>query len=238
MSYVFPQCLFELQDPTYRLFQIKLMPGVDPNRVIGVRTPQLRALAKDIVREGQADDFLDSLPHRYYDENNLHGFVLSAERDYDRCIKRLEAFLPEVDNWATCDLLAPRAFKVAANRPRLLLDIRRWMSSQQPYIIRFGIEMLMSHFLDDAFHPDYLDWVADISRRELSASADSPYHHYYVRMMVAWYFATALAKQYDAALPYLEQRQLSPWTHRKSIQKAIESYRISEEQKAYLRGLR
>lgn len=232
------QQLFDLQDLGYREFQIKLMPGIDPERVIGVRTPLLRSLAKQIAKSANCESFLDALPHAYYDENNLHGFVLSEIKDYDQCIARLDAFLPEVDNWATCDLLSPKAFKQKKNHERLLCDIRRWMDSDRPYIIRFGIEMLMSHFLDDAFQPEYLQWVVAISQKELLSDSDSLYSHYYIRMMIAWYFATALAKQYEATLPYIEQRSLAPWTHNKAIQKAIESYRITPEQKEYLRTLK
>lgn len=232
------QQLFDLQDKGYRDFQIKLTPGIDPESVIGVRTPQLRALAKQIAKSEERDAFLDALPHPYYDENNLHGFVLSELKDYDETIARLDAFLPYVDNWATCDLLSPKAFKQKKNHERLLLDIQRWMASDRPYTIRFGIEMLMSFFLDDEFRPEYLEWVALISQKELQPELHELYSHYYIRMMIAWYFATALAKQYEATVPFIEQNKLATWTHNKSIQKAIESYRITDGQKAYLRSLK
>lgn len=221
--------LFALQDLTYREFQSKLMPTVDQERVIGVRTPALRKFAKELARQWQAAPkealaagFMDSLPHTYYEENNLHGFLIESMREFDSAIAALDAFLPYVDNWATCDLMRPKVF--LKQRDRLLPHIRRWMASTHPYTIRFGIEMLMVHFLDDAFRPEYLDWVADLRSDE-----------YYVNMMIAWFFATALAKQYDAALPYLEKNRLAVWTHNKTIQKAVESDRISTEQKSYLR---
>lgn len=219
--------LFDLQDVSYKEFQCKLIPGISTDKVIGVRTPALRALAKELVKNEHIQDFLDILPHDYYDEYNLHGFILSLQKDYNRVIHLLDRFLPYVDNWATCDLLSPAVFKKQKNHAALLLDIQRWMSSDEPFIIRFGIEMLMSHFLDEDFKEEYLAWVAAI---------DHP--HYYVRMMVAWYFATALAKQYTSTLPYIERKQLQDWTHNKTIQKAIESFRITPEQKCYLRTLK
>ena len=217
------QELFALQDPAYRAFHSKLMPTVDPECIIGVRTPQLRKFAKAFAKTDAAAGFLRELPHRYYEENNLHGFLIESMREFDSAIAALDAFLPYVDNWATCDLMRPKVF--LKQRDRLLPHIRRWMASTHPYTIRFGIEMLMVHFLDDAFRPEYLDWVADLRSDE-----------YYVNMMIAWFFATALAKQYDAALPYLEKNRLAVWTHNKTIQKAVESDRISTEQKSYLRA--
>lgn len=217
--------LFELQDLKYRDFQAKLTPGVSIDSMIGVRTPALRKLAKEIYKSGGYDAFLDKLPHDYYDERNLHGFILSEIKDYDEVIRRVDEFLPYVDNWATCDLMSPKVFK--KNKDRLATDIRRWMDSDEPFTIRFGEEMLMSHFLDEDFREEYLDWVADI-RSE----------HYYVNMMSAWFVATALAKQYEATLPYIENHRLDDWTHNKAIQKAVESYRITDEQKAYLKSLK
>lgn len=217
--------LFAMQDLKYRDFQCKLMPTVDPDTVIGVRTPELRKLAHVFSREPEAADFLQNLPHKYYEENNLHGFLIEGMKDYGQVISALDAFLPYVDNWATCDLMRPKIFR--KHLPELREQIKRWMASDHVYTIRFGIEMLMTFFLDDQFQPEYLDWVADVRSEE-----------YYVNMMIAWYFATALAKQYDAALPYLQEHRLEPWTHNKTIQKAIESYRITDEQKAYLRSLR
>ena len=219
------QRLFALQDLKYRDFQAKLMPTVDKNTIIGVRTPELRKLAKEFARREDVGAFLDELPHTYYDENNLHGFLLCEEKDFDRVITRLEDFLPYIDNWATCDLLSPKVFK--KHKAELLPHIRRWLASSKVYTVRFGIEMLMSHYLDEGFVPEYLDAVAAVHSEE-----------YYVNMMIAWYFATALTKQYDAALPYLVEQRLAPWTHNKTIQKAIESYRITDERKAYLRSLK
>ena len=217
--------LFRLRDPGYREFQAKLLPTVDPERIIGVRTPALRALAKTLARQGDVSDFLEALPHDYFDENQLHAFLLSEIRDFPAYLAGVERFLPFVDNWATCDQLSPKVFK--KHRPELLPPIRRWIESGETYTVRFGLGMLMEHFLDGDFDPACL---------ELAASARS--EEYYVRMMVAWYFATALAKQWKAALPYLEGRRLEDWTHNKTIQKAQESYRIRPDQKAYLRTLR
>ena len=217
--------LFALQDLNYRQFQAKLMPTVDPEQIIGVRMPALRKLAKELKGTAEAEAFLAALPHRYYDENNLHGLLLCARSGYEETVAGLDIFLPHVDNWATCDLLSPRAFR--SHPPQLPEQIRRWLDSGDTYTVRFGLEMLMSFYLDECFRPEYLDWAAEVKSEE-----------YYVRMMVAWYFATALAKQYDAALPYLTSRRLEQWTHNKTIQKAVESYRITPEQKDALRALR
>ena len=217
--------LFALQDLNYRQFQAKLMPTVDPEQIIGVRMPALRKLAKELKGTAEAEAFLAALPHRYYDENNLHGLLLCARSGYEETVAGLEDFLPHVDNWATCDLLSPRAFRT--HPPQLPGQLRRWLDSGDTYTVRFGLEMLMSFYLDECFRPEYLDWAAEVKSEE-----------YYVRMMVAWYFATALAKQYDAALPYLTSRRLEQWTHNKTIQKAVESYRITPEQKDALRALR
>ena len=217
--------LFALQDLKYKEFQCKLMPTVDPEAVIGVRTPALRRLARELEGTEEAAAFLQSLPHRYYDENNLHGFLLSLVKDCEETVAGLEAFLPYVDNWATCDLISPKAFRRHPNQ--LPEQARRWMASQHTYTVRFGIGVLLEFYLDGAFQTEYLDWAADLRSGE-----------YYVNMMIAWYFATALAKQYDAALPYLLNRRLDSWTHNRAIQKALESRRVPEEQKAYLRGLK
>ncbi len=217
--------LFALQDLKYKEFQCKLMPTVDPEAVIGVRTPALRQLARELEGTEEAAAFLQSLPHRYYDENNLHGFLLSLVKDCEETVAGLEAFLPYVDNWATCDLISPKAFRRHPNQ--LPEQARRWMASQHTYTVRFGIGVLLEFYLDGAFQTEYLDWAADLRSGE-----------YYVNMMIAWYFATALAKQYDAALPYLLNRRLDSWTHNRAIQKALESRRVPEEQKAYLRGLK
>ncbi|QAT50792.1 DNA alkylation repair protein [Caproiciproducens sp. NJN-50] len=217
--------LFALQDLKYKNFQCKLMPTVAPERVIGVRTPELRKLAKELFKEPETAEFLKMLPHQYYDENNLHGFLVEQIGDYSAAVAAIDDFLPYVDNWATCDLMNPRVFK--KHRRELLREIRRWMASDRTYTIRFGIGMLMTHFLDENFAPEHPAWAASIRSEE-----------YYVNMMIAWYFATALAKQWDAAIPYIRQNRLEKWVHNKAIQKAVESYRITDEQKACLRTLR
>ena len=217
--------LFQLQDTAYRDFQSKLMPTVDAKTAIGVRTPELRRLAKQLAKREDVGLFLDDLPHAFFDENQLHAFIVSALRDYEACLQEVERFLPYVDNWATCDQMSPKVFK--RHRAELFDPIKRWIASDATYTVRFGAGMLMEHYLDDDFDPIYLDMVAAVESEE-----------YYVRMMVAWYFATALAKQYDATIPYLEGRRLEPWTHNKAIQKAIESRRISAETKDYLRMLK
>ena len=217
--------LFEMQDLKYRDFQCKLMPTVNPKTVIGIRTPELRKFAKAFSQTPEAEEFLQSLPHKYYEENNLHGFLIERIKDYDGVIAALDDFLPYVDNWATCDLIRPKVFQ--KHLSELSDQIKRWMASDHVYTIRFGIGMLMTFYLDEQFLPQYLEWVANVRSEE-----------YYVNMMIAWYFATALAKQYDAALPYIQQHCLQPWTHNKAIQKAIESYRITDEQKTYLRSLK
>lgn len=219
--------LMDLKDEDYKKFHCGLMPGVDPDRVIGVRTPQLRKLAADIMKQQPevAEEFLRSLPHTYYDENNVHGFLIAGRKDFEKCAGEIEAFLPYVDNWATCDLIRPNVFK--KHLPELLEQIKIWMASGHTYTIRFGMEMLMAFYLDEHFQPEYLEWVAGIRSEE-----------YYVNMMIAWFFATALAKQYGAALPFILQRRLDTWTHNKAIQKALESYRITDEQKKLLRCLK
>lgn len=217
--------LFALQDPEYRLFQSRLMPTVDPARVIGVRIPDLRKLSRELAGTEQAAAFVRQLPHDYYEENNLHGFLIASLRDYGETVAALESFLPHVDNWATCDLLHPRAFD---KRPEALPDqLFRWLQSDRTYTVRFAMGMLMSLYLDEAFRPEYADWVAGVKSEE-----------YYVNMMAAWYFATALAKRWDDAFPYLTDHRLPVWTHNKAIQKAIESRRISPEQKQILRSLK
>ena len=219
------EALFQLRDEKYRAFQVKLIPNIAPETMIGVRTPALRSLAKQLYRSGDYTAFLAELPHRCFDENQLHAFILSEIRDFKACIEETCRFLPYVDNWATCDQLSPKAFK--RNRQRLLEYIPGWLASGQTYTVRFAIGMLMAHFLDEDFEPEYLRTVSQVRSEE-----------YYVRMMVAWYFATALAKQYDAALPYIEGCRLDPWTHNKTIQKCVESDRIPDERKAYLKTLR
>lgn len=219
------QGLFALKDEKYKEFQKKLIPTVDENTVIGVRTPVLRKYAKDVSGTPGAVIFMQTLPHEYYEENNLHGMLIETMKDYDECIAYLEEFLPYVDNWATCDLISPRVFK--KHKDKLLVKIKEWMASDRVYTIRFGMEMLMTHFLDEDFKPEYLGMAADVHSEE-----------YYVNMMIAWFFATALAKQYEASLPYIENHCMDRWTHNKTIQKAIESYRITDEQKRYLKSLK
>lgn len=217
--------LFALQDMKYREFQSKLMPTVDPDTVIGVRTPQLRKLAKEIAKTEEKQLLLQGLPHAYFEENQLHAFVIALEKDFERCLAEVERFLPYIDNWATCDQLSPKVF--AKHREELLSRIDVWLESDHVYTIRFGIGMLMQHFLNEDFDVKYAERVAGIRSDE-----------YYVNMMTAWYFATALAKQYDAVLPFIENRKMDVWTHNKAIQKAVESYRITQEQKTYLRSLK
>ena len=217
--------LFELRDLQYRDFQAKLLPTIEKETVIGVRMPVLRKFAKGYGKTEEAKEFLKILPHQYYDENNLHGLLIEQIKDYDRCLEELERFLPYIDNWATCDMIALRTVK---NHLDLFIqEVCRWIASDHPYIVRFGIGMLMRYYLDEQFKPEYPKKVAEVKSDE-----------YYVNMMRAWYFATALAKQYDQIIPYLEEKRLDTWTHNKTIQKAIESYRITPEQKIYLRTLR
>ncbi len=217
--------LFSLRDPKYAEGQKNIIPTVDPKRLIGVRTPALRDYAKKLYKSEHAEAFLSDLPHTYFDEDQVHAFVISLERDFEKCVRQVEAFLPYVDNWATCDQMLPKAFK--KDPERLLPHIRKWIASAETYTIRFGVKELMEHFLGDNFSTEYPDMVADIRSDE-----------YYVNMMRAWYFATALAKQHDMVLPYIEEKKLDDWTHNKAIQKSIESYRITDEQKAYLRTLK
>ena len=217
--------MFSLQDLKYREMQTGIIPTVKPESIIGVRTPELRQMAKELAVREETGAFLIDLPHRYFDENQLHAFILSGMKDYAACLEALERFLPYVDNWATCDQMSPKVFR--KHRTELLGSIRKWIASDQAYTIRFGIGMLMEHYLDGDFDPAYPEMAAGVRSGE-----------YYVNMMTAWYFATALAKQYDAVIPYIENRRLDPWTHNKAIQKAIESYRITPEQKEYLKTLK
>ena len=217
--------LFELRDEEYQAFSAKLMPTLDSFRVIGVRTPALRKLARELAKTGDAAEFMAALPHEYFEENSLHGFLIETIRDYDACVAALDAFLPFVDNWATCDQTLPKALGKCPERLRGQIDI--WLRSEHVYTIRYGIGMLLRWFLDERFDPADLARVAEIRSEE-----------YYVNMMIAWYFAEALAKQHDAAIVYLEARRLPAWTHNKAIQKARESYRIPPERKAYLQSLK
>ena len=232
--------LFELRDLKYREFSARLIPNISPESIIGVRTPDLRALANELLRgtgvnakplraRGEEDPevrtFLKTLPHKYYEENQLHAFILSGIKNYDECIRKLNAFLPYVDNWATCDQMSPVVFK--KNKDKLIESVRMWLKSDKTYTVRFGVKMLMTLYLDDDFKIEYPNLAACIKSDE-----------YYVNMMLSWYFATALAKQYDAVIPFLEKRKLDKWVHNKTIQKACESYRITDERKAYLRSLK
>lgn len=217
--------LLEKQDLKYRDFNCSLLPGVDPDTVIGVRAPDLRKIGKEIIKEGEAESFIAVLPHRYFEENNLHALIISHMKEYDRAVSELDRFLPYIDNWATCDSLSPAAFK--KNRDKLIGEIERWIDSDRTYAVRFGVKMCMDNYLDGDFDPVLLEKVSLIKSDE-----------YYINMMVAWYFATALAKQWDTALPYIRNFSLPTWTHIKTIQKAVESYRITDEQKELLKKYR
>ena len=217
--------LFRLQDREYREFQKKLIPTADPETVIGVRTPALRQYAKQLVKSADVTAFLRDLPHRHFDEDQLHAFIISELKDFGRCVDEVDRFLPYVNNWATCDQMSPKVFR--KHRSELIAYIQKWMASGRTYTVRFGIGMLMEHFLEEDFRPEYPEAVARIRSEE-----------YYVNMMIAWYFATALAKQYGAIIPFIENRLLDEWTHNKTIQKAVESYRITPEQKEYLKSLK
>ena len=206
------QKLYELQDIPYRDFQAKLIPNIAPDSMIGVRTPALRKLAKELRKDPDIEGFLQDLPHPTFDENQLHAFLISEIKDYTECLNQIRKFLPYIDNWATCDQLSPSVFK--KHKTELLNSVREWIRSDQTYTVRFAIGMLMQHYLDDDFDPEYLQMVSEVRSEE-----------YYINMMIAWYFATALAKQYDAALPYIKQKRMGTWTHNKTIQKAIETSR-------------
>ena len=217
--------LYRLQDQDYALLQAKILPTVPAGSIIGVRTPALRTFAKTLRKAKDTDAFLSRLPHRYFDENQLHAFIISLEKDFDKCLAEVDAFLPFIDNWATCDQLSPQVFR---KEPlKLLPSIQTWIRSDKTYTVRFAVGMLMQHFLDEHFDTRYPDMVAEIRSQE-----------YYINMMIAWYFATALAKQYDLILPYLKEKRLAPWVHNKTIQKSVESYRITDEQKECLKALR
>ena len=217
--------LFRLRDAQYGDFQAKLLPTIDRETIIGVRTPDLRSFAKRVLKREDAAQFLEALPHRYFDENQLHAFMLSEIKDYEDCLDGVNRFLPFIDNWATCDQLSPKVFK--RHRQELLSSIKAWLSSDHTYTIRFAVGMLMAHYMDEDFDPAYLETVSKLRSGE-----------YYVNMMIAWYFATALTKQYPSALLYIENRRLDAWVHNKAIQKAVESYRIPQAHKDYLKTLR
>lgn len=217
--------LFEMQDLAYRDFHSKLMPTVDKEKIIGVRVPELRKFAKEFAKAEEAKDFLKILPHKYYEEDNLHAFLIEQIKGFDECISALDNFLLHVDNWATCDMMTPKVFK--KNTDNLLPKISEWLISDYTYEVRFAIGMLMKFYLDDNFDEKYLKLVAGVKSDE-----------YYINMMIAWYFATALAKQWEKTLPYIENKVLDIWTHNKTIQKSVESYRITKEQKEYLKKLK
>ncbi|MBQ8092583.1 MAG: DNA alkylation repair protein [Clostridia bacterium] len=217
--------LFEVKDEEYRQGQFKLIPNLEPDSFIGVRTPEVRRIARELIRRLDADAFLHDLPHKTFDENQVHALAVSEIRDYERCMAEVQRFLPYVDNWATCDQMIPKVFK--KHKQTLMAEIRNWIHSDRPYTVRFAIGQLMHHFLDEDFDDICPAMVASVRSDE-----------YYVNMMIAWYFATALAKQYDAVLPYLQDHLLSQWVHNKTIQKAVESFRITQEQKNELRKLR
>ena len=217
--------LSSLQDLKYRDMQVRIIPSVKPESIIGVRTPELRKMAKELAQSREIGIFLENLPHKFFEENQLHAFIVSGMKDYKECLGALNRFLPYVDNWATCDQMSPRVFK--KHRPELMESIRGWIGSAETYTIRFGIGMLMEHYLDEDYDPACPEMVAAVRSEE-----------YYVNMMIAWYFATALAKQYEAVLPFITEHRLDTWTHNKAIQKAIESFRITPEQKEYLKSLK
>lgn len=217
--------LFEMQDVTYKKFHQKLIPTVSADAVIGVRVPILRNFARDFAKSGEAELFMQELPHTYYEENNLHAFLIEKIKNFEDALVQTERFLPYIDNWATCDMFQPKVFK--KHPEEMLLYAREWIESERVYTVRYGVGLLMSNYLDEFFLPEQVEWIAAISSEE-----------YYINMMCAWYFATALAKQYHAALPYLTEYRLKPWVHNKAIQKAIESKRIPDEIKQQLRQIK
>ena len=216
--------LFKLQDSKYKEFQAKLVPNIDSDSIIGIRTPELRDLAKKVFNSDYSS-FINELPHKYYEENLLHIFVISMIKDFDECVSEVERFLPYIDCWPVCDQSSPKVFK--KNHEKLLPIVKKWIASKHVYTSRFGMRVLMNEFLDKDFKPEYLELVAKVKGED-----------YYLKMMVAWYFATALAKQYDATISYIENNKLDKWVHNKTIQKAIESYRVTDEHKEYLKSLK
>ena len=217
--------LIREQDEGYRAFQTKLVPNIPPETILGVRTPQLRAIAKEVFQSGEREAFLQDLPHRYYEENLIHFFVLSMIKDFESCVREVKAFLPYVDCWPVSDQATPKAFR--RNHEKLLPYVKKWIASERVYTARFGIRMLMNEYLGVDFREEYLELVASKKGED-----------YYLKMMAAWYFATALAKRYEETIPYLEERRLEDWVHKKAIQKALESYRVTDEHKEYLKSLR
>ena len=219
------ELLAECGDPEYREFQSRLVPNIDPETIIGVRTPDMRKIAKDIQSSGDADIFLHTLPHEYYEENLVHFFVISMIKDFDRCIEEVERFLPYVDCWPVSDQSSPKSFK--KHHDRLIAYVKKWIGSDHVYTSRFGMRMLMNEYLGEDFRDEYLEWVAARQGED-----------YYLKMMQAWFFATALAKRYDESVVYIEEHRLDPWVHKKAIQKAVESFRVSDEHKEYLKSFR
>ena len=217
--------LYSKQDIKYRAFQAPLFPNIDKERMIGVRTPELKKLAKELNGSDFANKFIETLPHHYFDENQLHAFLISLIKDYATCLKEVERFLPYIDNWGTCDQLSPKVFN--KHKEELIVPIKKWIKSKHTYTVRFAIGMLLALYLDDYFKEEYLELVSEVKSEE-----------YYINMMIAWYFATALAKQYNSAIKYIEEKKLDSWAHNKTIQKAVESYRITDEQKIYLKSLK
>ena len=217
--------LFKLQDKEYAEFQSKLTPSVDKNKFIGVRVPEARKLAKVYFKDEKSREFLNILPHEYYDENMLHGLLISEIKDYEKCINEVDKFLQYVDNWAVCDIMSPKILK--KNKDKLIEKIKIWSESKDIYTCRFGIKMLMTHYLDGDFKSEYLNIPSSIVSDE-----------YYINMMIAWFYATALAKRWDDSIKYIENKKLTKWVHNKTIQKARESYRITNEQKEYLKSLK
>ena len=217
--------LLAKQDIKYRDFQAPLFPSVDKEKILGIRLPEIKKLAKEIKDQDIAVAFLNELPHNYFEENMLHAVLICLMKDYEKCLKEIEKFLPYVDNWGVCDTIIPKVF--IKHKDKLLVHINRWINSKHTYTVRFAIKMLMSFYLDDSFRKEYMELVSNVKSEE-----------YYINMMVAWYFATALAKQYDSAIKYIENKKLSPWVHNKTIQKSIESYRVSDQHKLYLKSLK
>ena len=217
--------LFVKQDLKYRDFQAPLFPNINKEKMIGVRAPELKKLAKELNGSELAKEFIETLPHEYFDENQLHAFLISLIKDYETCLKEVERFLPYIDNWGTCDQLSPKVF--AKHKDELIIPIKRWTKSKHTYTVRFAIGLLLGLYLDDSFKEEYMELISNIKSEE-----------YYINMMIAWYFATALVKQYESAIKYIEEKKLSSWVHNKTIQKAVESYRISDERKVYLKGLK
>jgi len=217
--------LLKVKDDKYKEFQAKLVPNIDPGTILGVKTPEMRQIAKEVFNSKEKDAFLKDLPHKYYEENLVHFFIISMIKDFDECIREVETFLPYVDCWPVSDQATPRSFK--KNHEKLLPYIKKWIKSKHLYTSRFGIRMLMNEFLGDEFKDEYAKLVASVKSDE-----------YYLKMMVAWYFATALAKNYDETIKYIEERKLDDWVLKKTIQKAVESYRVTDEHKEYLKSFR